>query len=200
MLLHPKRAGSPTRRGRKDGHRPPQSAAGSYEGHVFPLPRGGEENGKPTGNATPTANSRLDGAALNRPESPASSRLLCNHGQSVVPAAQEYPSQPIRSRADQRTHAPIGQSDRAHPSSAGVSAARQSKLRTVRFRASAKAHSLRCSSSPNHKRFAGLRFGQRTTKGHPPHAAFVLTMFKIQSETGTGARREKARDSAVPSL
>ena len=118
------------------------------------------------GSAIPTANSRLDGAALNRPESPASSRLLYRCGQSASPAAQEQPSHPIRSRADQRTHAPIGQSDCAHPSSAGVSAARQSKLRTVRFRASAKAHSLRCFSSPNHKRFAGLRFGQRTTKGH----------------------------------
>ena len=165
-----KRAGPPTRRGRKDGHRPPWSVAEPYEGHVFPLPRGGGGNGKPTillwKCEASTANSRLDGAALNRPESPASSRLLYRCGQSASPAAQEQPSHPIRSRADQRTHAPISQSDRAHPSSAGVSAARQSKLRTVRFRASAKAHSLRCFSSPNHKRFAGLRFGQRTTKGH----------------------------------
>lgn len=35
---------------------------------------------------------------------------------------------------------------------------RRSKLRIVRFRAGTKAHSLRCSSSSNHNRFAGLRF------------------------------------------
>ena len=104
------------------------------------------------GSAAPTANSRLDGAALNRPESPASSRLLYRCGQSASPAAQEQPSHPIRSRADQRTHAPISQSDRAHPSSAGVSAA--------------------------------VAVPIWTSTGPYPHAAFVLTMFKAQSETG----------------
>jgi hypothetical protein len=49
---------------------------------------------------------------VKRPGSPASSRFLCRCGQSASPAAQEYPAHPIRDRTDQRTHAPISQSDR----------------------------------------------------------------------------------------
>ena len=52
---------------------------------------------------------------------------------------------------------------------------RRNKLRILRFRASAKAASLRCSSSPNRTRCVGLRFGagpyDRTAGSH---TAFVL--------------------------
>ena len=41
---------------------------------------------------------------------------------SVAPATQEVPRNRFAAGADQRTHAAIGQSNRAHPSSAGVSA------------------------------------------------------------------------------
>ncbi len=58
-------------------------------------------------------------------------------------------------RRDHRTRA----AEALRPSSAAMCPPpRRSKLRIVRFRACAKAHSLRCSSSSNRIRFAGLRF------------------------------------------
>ena len=64
---------------------------------------------------------------------------------------------------------------RLQPSSAAwCLPCRRSKLRIVRFRASAKARSLRCSSSSNHNRFAGLRFEVDEGVHRLPYG-FVLT-------------------------
>ena len=69
-----------------------------------------------------------------------------------------------------------------------VSSRRRSKLRIVRFRIHAKAHSLRCSSSPNRTRCAGLRFGFGTGDRVLPHTAFVLTWFKIKKRQASASR------------
>ena len=88
---------------------------------------------------------------------------------------------PIRSRADQTTQAIRDALSRVAAEFSGcVSSRRRSKLRIVCFRIHAKAHSLRCSSSPNRTRCAGLRFGFGTGDRVLPHTAFVLTWFKIK--------------------
>ncbi len=74
-------------------------------------------------------------------------------------------------RRDNRHRQPF----RLQPSSAAwCPPYRRSKLRIVRFRASAKARSLRCSSSSNHNRFAGLRFDYDEGVLRLPYG-FVLT-------------------------
>ena len=126
----------------------------------------------------------------NRPGSMAASRPV-RHGDSMVPAAQEHAS-PIRSRADQTTQAIRDALSRVAAEYSGcVSSRRRSKLRIVRFRIHAKAHSLRCSYSPNRTRYAGLRFGFGTGDRVLPHTAFVLTWFKIKKRqaSATGVLR-----------
>ena len=71
--------------------------------------------------------------------------------------------------------------------SGGVSSRRRSKLRIVRFRIHVKAHLLRCSSSPNRTRSAGLRFGFGTGDRVLPHTAFVLTWFKIKKRQASAS-------------
>ena len=74
-------------------------------------------------------------------------------------------------RRDNRHRQPF----RLQPSSAAwCPPYRRSKLRIVRFRARAKARSLRCSSSSNHNRFAGLRFDYGEGVHRLPYG-FVLT-------------------------
>ena len=58
---------------------------------------------------------------------------------------------------------------------------RRRKLHIPRFRLAAKAHSLRCSSSPNRTRFAGLRLGprkggNRSRSAKPPSISTPLSL------------------------
>ena len=78
---------------------------------------------------------------------------------------RRYPAHRFAAGADQRTHAAIGQSNRRHPSSAGVSAASSKQTALASFPPDGEnCVSLRCFSSPKRKRFAGLRFGRGTAK------------------------------------
>lgn len=60
---------------------------------------------------------------------------------------------------------------------------RRGKLRIIRFHAGVKAHSLRCPSSPNRTRFAGLRFGWEMRQGAVTLCCIVLTIAQFQTET-----------------
>ena len=163
----PKRAGPPTRHVRKAGRCPLRSAAIPWMGFISRCSVRARKTAIPRfhrGNAVPTARvvwtvrrktSREPGK-LSIPVPMRSERI--SGGAGIPRAPDPRPDGSKDTRADWSEQS-------TQPSSAVVSAARRSKLRIVRFRASVKAHSLRCSSSPNHKRFAGLRFGLGTTKG-----------------------------------
>ena len=80
-----------------------------------------------------------------------------------------------------------------------VSSCCRSKLRIVRFRIHAKAHSLRCSSSPNRTRCAGLRFGFGCRPKSCASKVFALST----SRTSYRSRRLfilKSHRSFAPSL
>ena len=91
---------------------------------------------------------RLDGTAENRPESPASSHFLRRCSQSASPATQEYPpSQPIRSRGGSKdTRGDWPEQSRTRVQRA-CPPPRRSKLRSLRFRLTAKT-AYRCVASP----------------------------------------------------
>ena len=90
---------------------------------------------------------RLDGTAENCPESPASSHFLRRCSQSASPATQEYSSQPIRSRSGSKdTRGDWSEQSRTRVQRA-CPPPRRSKLRSLRFRLTAKT-AYRCVASP----------------------------------------------------
>ena len=96
---------------------------------------------------------------INRQGSSASSRPV-RHGESVAPAAQEQQTTDPQPDGSNDT----GTWGQLVPMYSRVQrlcqqSPRRSKRHIVPFRTYAKANSLRCSSSPNRTRDAGLRFG-----------------------------------------